>query len=285
KLVEGVIVKGISTDFDWTSFKKWMIEGDTITFLPDKKSNDIVLSKTLADKLNLSLGDKFRMYFIQKPIRQRQFKIAGIYSSGLDLFDKNFIIGDLRHIQKISDWDSTEIGGFDVQLEKFEDLEKIDDLLYGKIDYDLNTTKITDKHREIFGWLDLLDMNVYVVLLFAILVAAINMITALLIIIIEKTNMIGILKALGATNNSIQKIFLYKAANLISKGLLWGNLIGIGLAFIQWKFQLIKLQVETYYISYVPINLDFKHIILLNLGTFVICLLMLILPSMLITSI
>jgi len=283
--VHGVILKGIGADYDWSFFEKTIKEGAPFHVLDSFTSNNVLVSKQIASKLKLKIDDHFRMYFVQNPIRQRKFTIVGIYETGLEQLDDVMILGDIKHIQKLNRWDATQVSGFDVMLEDYKDLERLDEFIYKYIGFDLNSVKITERHPEIFGWLELLDYNVIVILLFAVLVAAINMISALLILILEKTSMIGILKALGANNWSVRKIFLYKAGYLIGKGLLWGNIIGLGLCFIQMKFGIITLPQETYYLSEVPINLDPMHLILLNFGTFIICLLMLLLPSYVIARI
>lgn len=283
--VYGVILKGIGSDYDWSFFKKNLIKGTPLDIVDSLRTDKVIISRAIGDKLRLRTGDRFRMFFIQEPVRQRKFEVAGIYVTGMEQLDKQFILADIKHVQSLNNWDDTLVSGFEVLLDDFKSLEKMDEFIYSYIGMELNSVKITDQFKEIFGWLELLDMNVWVILLFAVLVAGINMITALLILILERTQMIGLLKALGAQNNSIRKIFLINAAYLIGKGLFWGNVIGIALGVIQQQFQLITLPQETYYIHVVPVNLNVLNIALLNAGTFLLCLTMLILPSYVITKI
>jgi lipoprotein-releasing system permease protein len=199
--------------------------------------------------------------------------------------DKLYVLADIRHIQSLNNWPDTLISGFEVLLENYEALDQMDNFIYDYIGVDLNSLKITDRFKEIFGWLELLDMNVWVILIFSILVAGINMISAMLILILERTQMIGLLKALGANNWSVRKIFLINAAYLIGVGLFWGNVIGVTVCLLQKTFGIVTLPQETYYITMVPVNLNAGHLIFLNAGTFILCLCMLVLPSYVITKI
>lgn len=283
--VYGVMLKGIGSDYDWSFFEKNIIEGKPITISDTLRSDQVVISKAISDKLKLKTGDSFRMFFIQQPVRQRKFEVAGIYSTGLEQLDKLYILADIKHIQSLNNWNDTLVSGFEVLLSSYKSLEKMDEFIYSYIGFELNSVKITEQFKEIFGWLELLDMNVWVILIFSTLVAGINVITALLILILERTQMIGLLKALGAYNTSIRKIFLFNAAFLVGRGLLWGNIIGISLGIIQKYSGFITLPQETYYIHIVPINLDPVHLLLLNAGTFILCMIMLILPSYVIAGI
>lgn len=283
--VYGVILKGIGGDYDWSFFQKNIVEGNPIQINDTLRNDKVVISKIISDKLKLKIGDSFRMFFIQEPVRQRKFEVAGIYNSGMEQLDKLYILADIKHVQSLNGWNDSLVSGFEVLLDNYSVLEKMDEFIYSYIGMELNSIKITDQFKEIFGWLELLDMNVWVILIFSILVAGINMVTALLILILERTQMIGLLKAVGANNSSIRKIFLYNAAFLIGKGLLWGNCIGISLGIIQKYFGVITLPQETYYIHIVPINLDFFHLIFLNTGTFILCMVMLVLPSYVVTKI
>ena len=285
--VQGVVLKGIGPDHDWEFFNKNMLKGTSFTVTDSVKTNQVLISKFMAAKLDLDIGNKFRMYFIKDnptPL-VRSFEVSGIYETGIEQIDHVMVMGDIKHIQKLNKWDESMVSGFDVTLDDYADLDRMDDFIYEFIGFDLKSTKITDKFMEIFGWLDLLDINVIVILVFAILVSGINMISTLLILILEKTGMIGLLKALGSSNWSIRKIFLYKAGYLIGKGLLWGNLIGIAACTLQLQFKIVTLPEESYYISVVPINLDLLHVAFLNLGTFVLCLFMLVIPSFVVTKI
>lgn len=286
--IQGVVLKGIGSDYDWSFFKNKIIEGEPVIINDTEKTNDVLISKIIADKLNLKLNDDLRMYFVSSSGSQprgRKFIITGIYETGLEDFDKLFIIGDIAHIQKLNRWDENQVAGFEVLIKNFNELDKMNELIYHTIGYDLNTQSIKHIYPQIFDWLDLQDMNVIIILVLMVLVAGITMISTLLILILERTNMIGILKALGSQNRSVRKIFMYNAVYIIGKGLLWGNIAGIGICFLQLKFGIIGLPQESYYVSVVPINLNFLHILYLNAGSLIICFLMLIIPSYIITKI
>lgn len=291
---EGVLLKGIDTDYDWKFINDNLKEGVPLSISDTGVSRDIVISKYLADKLELKLNDKMVIYFltqkedsitIQYEQRVKVFYISGIYETGFEDFDKSLVLVDLKQIQKLNYWSSDQVGGFEIAI---KDYTKIDDLgayVYDLTGQGLNSKTIKEINPTIFSWLDLLDMNAIIVIVLMIVVAGINMISALLVLILERTNMIGIMKALGATNGSIQKIFLYNAAYLIGKGLLYGNCIAIVIAVLQQYFGIFKLDQATYYVSVIPVNLNILHILVLNIGTLLCCMLMLIIPSFIISKI
>ncbi|MBL0048428.1 MAG: ABC transporter permease [Bacteroidetes bacterium] len=283
--IEGVVLKGITKDYDLTFFNQNLQSGKAITFADSGKTDDILISKKIADKLKFKSGDNLWMYFVQQPPRMRKFKVCGIYESGLEDFDDKYVLCDLQHIQKLNDWNPNQMGGMEISVTNFNELDKVGNLVYSKIGYDLDSKTIREQYPQLFDWLDLQNINVVVILVMMIAVGAINMITALLILILERTNMIGMLKALGANNNSLRKIFLYQAVFLIGKGLLWGNIIGLGLCLLQLKFGFAHLDQASYYVALVPIHLDWMYILGLNIGTLVVCSLILILPSYLVTRI
>jgi len=290
--IQGVVLNGISDNYDWSFFKDKLVEGDIINMISSKKSNQVLVSEKLANLLQLKLGDKLLMYFVQQPIRQRAFTISGIFNSGMDEFDKLFVICDIRHIQKLNGWEDNQVSGIEIMLNDFKNLDVTKDLVRdnvtGIFTDDGSTFKvrsIKQKYPQIFNWLEMLDLNVWIILCLMILVAGFNMISGLLIIILEKTNMIGILKALGTDNWSVRKIFLYQSAMIIGKGMFLGNVIGIGICLIQYHFKLISLDPVNYYLDTVPINLNFLHLILLNIGTLTITVSMLLIPSYWITRI
>ncbi|OYT13156.1 MAG: hypothetical protein B6I19_06510, partial [Bacteroidetes bacterium 4572_114] len=267
---------------------KNIVEGDLITIDPEKRTNDILISKRIADKLEFNLGDEVRIYFINPDEispRGRKFTIKGIYETGLEEFDDLFVIGDIRHIQKLNNWESNQVSGFEVYVDDFRDMGGAYKLVYNTIGYHLNAESIQDLYPQIFDWLDLQDINVIIILILMIAVATINMVSTLLILILEKTNMIGILKALGTKNTSVRKVFLYNAVYIIGKGLLWGNLFGLTIAILQQQFGFIGLDQESYYVSAVPIQLELLPIVLLNIGILAICILFLLIPSYIITKI
>ncbi len=285
---EGIILKGVDKDYDWTFFNEYLIDGK-VPLVQEKLSNEVLISNTTAKRLGLKVGDSFYMFFVKdnpnKAPNSRKFLVSGIYNSGFDEFDESFIIGDIKHIQKINKWKEHEVGGFEVFINDFDQLKETGFQVYGNIDPTLNALTIAEKYPAIFEWLSLFDTNIIVIIGIMILIAGINMITALLVLILERTQMIGVLKALGNSNWSIRKIFLYNASFLIGKGLFWGNLIGLSLLFIQKYFGVITLNSETYYVSKAPIYLDLKFVIFINLGTLILCLLMLIVPSYIVSKI
>ncbi len=278
--IQGIVLKGIGPDYDFSFFSNKMIAGHFIHLSDTGKTNDVMISKNLAALLKLRLNDDIRMYFISGTTTLgRKFHIAGIYETGLEEFDKVYVLCDIRHIQKLNNWQPDEVGGFEVILDNFNDLDKIGKYVYRKIGMTLDAKTIRDLYPQIFDWLDLQDINVLIILVLMVLVTGITMISTLLILILERTNMIGILKALGMPNGGIRRVFLINAAYIIGQGLFWGNLVGATLCIIQQKYGIITLPQESYYVSVVPVNLDPWNILLLNTGTVVVCLAMLLVPS------
>lgn len=285
--IYGVVVKGIGSDFDASFFEKNLVAGEVVKIEEAKADNDLMISQTIANKMKLKVGDKTFIYFIQQngQLRPKDFVIKGIYQSGLEQFDNLYVLADIAHIQKRNGWSKDQVGGFEVLIENYKDLDRLDQYVYDNIGYDLNSTTIVNQNPDIFNWLELQDLNVVVIIILMVVVAVINIISALLILILERTNMIGILKALGMPNWNVRKIFMYNAMYLIVKGLIWGNVIGLVLCFLQMQFGFLKLPQESYYVSEVPIKLDWMYILVLNVGTLVVCALMLIIPSYVITKI
>lgn len=281
----GVVLKGIDENYDWTFFNQYIISGASLLIDSSKTTNNILISEQIAKKLDLDVGSSVVVYFLTQPPRIRKLEVSGIYNTGLGEMDERMAFIDLRHIQKINGWDSTQVGGFEVLIDDLDELEAMDELVYEAIDYDLTATNIKDARPDIFKWLELQDVNVLIIVSLLILVCGINVISALLILILEKTETIGILKAIGAKDSSLRKIFIYNAIYLIVLGLFFGNLIGIGLSLAQQEFGLLKLPAEAYFIDQVPIKIDLFKLLLLNLGTLVICFLMLIIPSGIISKI
>lgn len=285
---EGIIFKGVSTDYDWTFFKEYLVAG-TIPDLQQDRTKGVLLSQTIVNRLQLKLHDTVQATFLKtansKLTSQRKYTVVGIYNSGFAEFDKSMMIGDIREVQRLNKWSENEIGGFEVILESFDNIEAKGDEIYNRISATLNSKTILESYPTVFEWIELFDNNVWFIIGIMILVAGINMITALLVLILERVQMIGILKALGSTNTSIRKVFLYNASYLILKGLFWGNLIGLSILFIQHYFKVITLNPETYYVTTMPVHISFTYILLLNIGTLVMCFLMLIIPSFIITKI
>jgi len=284
--IKGIIAKGVDQDYDWDFFSKNLVDGSVFSIPDSNKSDSVVLSKYVMDKLKLELGEKITVIFIQdEKERKRRFVVGGVYESGMDQFDANMMLCDIRHVQKLNNWALNQVAGFEVTLNEFDDLGMLDEIISNHISWEFTTLKITDQFMEIFGWLELQDLNVVIILSLMVLVSGINMITALLVFILERTNMIGLLKALGATNGSLSKIFLYNAAYLILLGTFWGNLIGLSLGLLQKHFQILKLDKASYYIDHVPVLFEWDVILYINLGSVVISMLMLILPSMIVSRI
>ncbi|MDX5325366.1 MAG: ABC transporter permease [Bacteroidota bacterium] len=285
---EGAVLKGVNEDYPREFLQSNLEEGRVPKFNGKEASDSILISRSLADLLNVSLGDRIEMYFIReapKPPRLRFFHIAGVYNSGLEDFDKLYVIGDLRQIQALNNWGNDEVGGFEVTVSDFDQLEPLTDLLRNSISYDLDAENVRQRNEQLFQWIALFDLNIYLIIGVMVAVAIINMISILLILILERTQMIGILKALGSNNASLRKIFLYQGTWLAAKGLLWGNLIGLGFCLIQSWTGWIKLDPTTYYVTEVPIVWDWSWIILLNLGTILTCYLCLLVPSYLVSKI
>lgn len=290
--IQAVALKGIDADFDWTFLRNHIVAGDTFAIADTVKSNRIFLSSYIANLLHLNVGDKLTMYFVQDPPRMRPFIVSGLYKTSIETFDQSFALVDMRHLQKINDWDTNQITGFEVMIDNFDNLEPIADSIFFIAGNNfiqggssLKVSNIKELYPAIFDWLNLQDMNVWVILALMLAVAGFNMISGLLILILEKTNMIGLLKALGYGNWHIQKIFITQSFFLIAKGLIWGNVIGIGICLIQQQFGTVPLDESSYYMSTVPINLKLLHVLALNFGTLVSTLLIMLLPSLLISHI
>lgn len=283
--IEGIVIKGVDTDYNWNFFKSHLIEGNVPTITDTGKSNDVLISKQLADLLNFKIGDAFYVYFIQQPPRARKLKVCGIYKTGLEDYDKLFAIADIKHIIKLNDWKDNEIGGMEIVVERFEDIDFIAAQVQSVLPYNLYAQSIREKEPQIFDWLKLQDINVQIILVLMSLVAGINMITALLVLILENIPLIGILKAMGSTNLSIRKIFSFQAYRIIGRGLIYGNLLGIGLCVLQYYFKLVKLDETSYYVSYVPVELNWMYFVLVNFLVIVICFFMLVVPASVISKI
>lgn len=269
--IQGVVLKGIDTDFDWSFFRDKLVEG-SIFHVGDTIANDsVIISKSLASLLNLHVGENLRMYFIvdNKP-RGRKLVISGIYDTGLAEFDLMYVYGDIGQIRKLNDWSKSQVSGFEVFISNFDQLDEMAAKVNDVTGFDLKTQTIRELYPQMFDWLDLQDMNVIIILALMVLVAAITMISTLLILILERTQMIGTLKALGANDASVRKIFLYQAVFILGRGLLWGDIAGIALCLAQQHWGIMKLPQESYFVSVVPINLSLIHLAIINAGTLII---------------
>ena len=290
--IQGVVLKGVGSDFDWSYFRSNMVDGKVFTVNDSSRTDNVIISKKIAGMLKLRKGDSFIMHFVQDPPRMRKFTICGIYETSLEEFDKMYVYCDIGHIKRLNGWKEDQVSGFEIFIKDFDKLDDMTTAVRDAIGYKitedeekLKVTNIRIKYPQIFDCLNFQDINVMIIIFLMLVVAGFNMISGLLILILEKTNMIGVLKALGSNDITIRRIFLYQAAWLIGKGLFWGNLIGIGLAFLQLKTGLVTLDPTSYYIKTVPVNLQLTHILLLNAGTMAAILIMLLVPSKLISRI
>lgn len=286
--MEGVILKGIGRDYDWTILQGWIKQGMTPQYTDSARSTEILLSSILADKLGFTVGDDVRMYFVtegEKQPRGRKFTVAGIYSSGLQEFDIHYVYCDIRQIQRLNNWSKDMVSGFEVMVEDFDRVDEYANTLKPLIGYHLKLETVMQSEEQLFSWLELQDMNVVVIIVLLLVVTGFSMISALLILILEKTGMIGTLKALGSADHSIEKIFLFNAYYIIGAGLFYGNIIGIGLSLLQSHYSLIPLPEESYYVSTVPIELSWPVVIGLNIASFAFCIVWVLIASGLITRI
>lgn len=283
--VSGVVIKGVQEDYKDSGFTNSIIDGQFPNLEGKKYSKEILISEEISNKLNITTGDEIIVYFIQNPPKARKLKISGIYYSGIEDFDDKMIIGDLRMLQKLNNWPDTLTGGIEVHLKSFNNLYIAEENLNEKLPHNLYVEPATSKFSDIFDWLNMLNTNVVVFLTLILAVASFNMISVVLILIMERTQMIGLMKAMGATNRLIRKIFAYQGILLIGKGLLLGNIIGIGFGFLQDTFHILPLDPESYYMSYVPIEWNFLTIVLLNVLTYITISLVLIIPTIIISRI
>ncbi|MEX0289683.1 MAG: ABC transporter permease [Flavobacteriaceae bacterium] len=287
---EGIIAKGVGKDYKWAVFEEYLVDGN----LPDfsgSLNSEVLISSLIANRLGLKVGDEFFAVFIKEDNpsarpNQRKFKVTGIYDSGFEELDALYIFTDIRHIQRMNKWEEDEVGNFEVFLDSFDEIEEKSIEIYGATLSTFDSQNIKNKYIQIFEWIGLFDFNIALIIGIMVIVGGINMITALLVLILERTQMIGILKALGSPNWTIRKVFLYNAAYLIGIGLLWGNGIGLGLIWLQHKYRMFKFpNPQEYYIDYIPVHIDPLTVILLNIGVLLLCLLMLLVPSHIITKI
>ena len=293
--IQGIVLKGVDCNYDWGFFQKNLVEGRLPKLIESKRVNEVLLSEQVTKLLKLSLNDLAVFYFVNEnevTPRMLQLKVCGIYRTGLEEFDQLFVIGDIKQIQRLNGWDANEISGFEIEISDFNKINELEQQVRNSvIDYRednntiLRTESITRMYPQIFDWLAILDMNVWVILILMIMVAGFNMISGLLVLILERSSMIGVLKTLGSPNWSIRKLFLYLAFFLTGRGMLWGNIIGIALILIQKVFSVIKLDPATYYVDVVPVNFSVIHLLLINLGSIVITTLMLVIPSFLVSKI
>jgi len=285
--VLGVVLKGISESDGPSPMRENLAAGKFLSFPDSAASDDVLISRKVADKLRLSVGDQALFYFIQNPPRIRQFRVSGIYATGLDEFDDVYVIGDIRQIRALNSpaWPDSLVGGMEVVLKDFKTLDRTYDKFYERLPYDLKIDKITEQYAQLFDWLQLLNRNVVIFLILIIFVATFNMVATIFIMILERTNMIGILKALGATDNQIRRMFFFRGLSLTVRGMLIGNVVAVGFCAVQYYFHLIPLDPENYYMDRVPISWDPRMLLLLNVATFAASLLAVLVPTYLISRI
>jgi len=291
----GIVFKGVDTDFNWSFFKQNLVEGAIPQLNDTSRANSFLISENISKMLKLKSGDKVVLYFINENEynpRLLQLEVSGIYRTGLEEFDNLFVIGDIKQVQRLNDWQSDQVGGFELTVNDFSKINETDHevrnmvIKYTEKDTDvLRTETITEQYRAIFDWLSVTDINVWVILSLVSLVAGFNMISALLVLILERSNMIGLLKSMGSPNASIRKIFLYLAIMITGRGLFWGNLAGISLVLLQKYFHILKLNPAIYYVDVVPVQFSIMHLFLLNTGSLLLTTLMLFIPSYLVSKI
>lgn len=290
--MQGVVLKGVGPDYDWSFFERYRVDGDVPRVGDTARNKDAMISNRLAGMMHLSVGDPFEMLFIQNPPRRDRFRVAGIYDTQFDELDKVMILTDIRNVQRLSGWDSTRVTGFEINTRDFGRLdrftEQVDELVFdtpGAEDQGLRAVGIRERYPMIFDWLDAHNVNAAVIITVMLLVALFNMVSALLIILLERTPMIGVLKALGMDNRALQKMFVIRSSFVILKGMLWGNLLGVGLCLLQYYTGWVKLDQAGYFLTTVPVYLDWGWWALLNLVTFVFLVSLLTLPTLIISLI
>jgi lipoprotein-releasing system permease protein len=276
---EGIVLKGVGSDYNWDFLAKHLKEGALPILNDSQVSPSILISRLTANRMQFKLGDALFVYFIQEPPRVRKFKISGIFDSGMGELDELYAFVDIKQVQKLNNWSKFEVSGYEIGLNQLEDMEHMQTSLSEFVPFNMAINTIAEMYPALFDWLILLDMNVLIILLLMLAVAAINMVTALLILILERTQMIGLLKAMGAKDQLISEIFIWMAGQIIIKGLFFGNLIGLGLAFLQQKFAWLKLDQKSYYLNQVPIEFDWQLIIGVNFLSFFICMILLLIPA------
>lgn len=284
---QGIVFKGVNKDYDFSFFEDFLVEGRLPNY-DQPRNREILISKSVVDQLQLQLNDTINIGFQVESstgFKSRKPVIVGIYKTGFAEFDNSIIVGDLKEVQRINRWKEDQVGGFEILIDDFDVIREKGEEINMNISPTLQSNTLLQNFAQLFDWLKLFDNNVWFIIGIMVLIAGINMITALLVLILERVQMIGILKSLGSKNREIRKIFLYNAAYLILKGLLWGNVIAFTLLLIQKYFKIISLDPQTYNVSTVPVDFNFLYLFLLNLGTLILCLVMLLIPSMIITKI
>jgi lipoprotein-releasing system permease protein len=289
--IQGVVLKGVDQNYDWSFFKLNLLRGHLVNWNDTAPSHDIVISKWLASRLKLDIDSMLAIYFVQDPPRMRSFKVCGIYETGLDELDKVFVLSDIRHVRKLNNWNNDQVSGFEILVNNFDNLDhittQVKDITSAEFSADgktLQTISIKEKYPQIFDWLELQNMNVWIILALMMAVAGINMVSGLLVLILDRARLVGVLKALGSNNAQIRKLFLWIGSFLLLRGIIWGNIIGLSLCLLQRYTGIIKLDQASYYISQVPINLNFTYLLILNAGTVLISIIILLLPGFVVSK-
>jgi len=277
--VEGVVLKGIDSTFSWSHFQENMVAGTPIDVASDTLTSGVVMSAAMAKKLRLQIGDKVFAYFVQDPPMQRRFRLDGLYETGMPEYDGKFILADLRHVQKISGWDSNYVGGIEILIRDYDKIDEVGAFVNDRIGYKLKAETIRELYPAIFQWTDLFNTNVIVLLCITIFICIITLISTFFIIILEQTSTIGILKAMGMTTQRVRNVFMFIGLRVIVKGMIIGNVVGVGLCLLQKYLHIIKLDPSSYYVPYVPIQFDIPVILLVNLGILLLCMIVLLIPA------
>lgn len=277
--VEGVVLKGIDSTFSWSHFQENMVAGNPIDVSSDTVTNGVIMSAAMARKLKLQIGDKVYAYFVQEPPMQRRFRLEGLYETGMPEYDDKFVLADLRHVQKLSGWDSNYVGGIEILIRDYNKLDEVSAFVNDRIGYLLKAETIRELYPAIFQWTDLFNTNVVVLLCITIFICIITLISTFFIIILEQTSTIGILKAMGMTTQRVRNVFMFVGLRVIIKGMLIGNAVGVGLCLLQDRFHIVKLDPTSYYVPYVPVHFNVPVILIVNLCILLLCLLVLLIPA------
>lgn len=289
---KGILFKGIGNDYDESFLREHLVKGYIPVFYKNKKEKEIVISRTIADEMHLHVGDKVFAYFFEDDMKMRRYHICGIYSTDMQQFDDNIVITSLSGVNKLNNWSDSLSSSLEISVKDFSQLDNtylhVVDLTKDLIDNSGNTYEaftVKQLYSQIFDWLQLLDLNIWVILSLMIILACLTMISGLLILILEKTSTIGILKSMGAESRTIRNIFIYYACFIIGRGLVLGYIIGLGLSYIQYQWHIVSLNPEKYYVGHVPILFNWPLLLVLGISTLVICILVLIGPSFIISRI
>lgn len=286
--IEGALFKGVDGDYDFHNLDEFLVEGRWISYPDSSYSDEINLSASMASKLQLQLNDKILIYFIQpegRAPRPRKLTVAGIYKTGIEEYDRMIALCDLRLIQRLNDWSPEQIGGYEIFLHDYQQMDAVSETIFYQIPITYKSSSITEIYPNIFDWLALQDKTIIIVLIIMMAIALLNLITCLLILVLERTRMVGLLKAIGAPNLTIQKVFLFHGMIILLGGLIFGNLLGLGIAWLQQKFGFITLPEDAYYISKAAVYIEWWQILAVNLGTILVCFLVLLLPTIIVRKI